>query len=534
LSSGNPLVSVIVIFLNAGAFLREAVESVLQQTCGDWELILVDDGSTDESPAIARQYAADHPEKVRCVEHPGRENRGMSASRNLGIRSARGKYVAFVDADDVWLPRKLAVQSAILESNPDAAMVFGPTLFWFGWTGDSSDAERDFVATPAGELDILVQPPRLLFDLLSEAPPATTCSILVRRRFAIEIGGFEERFRGLFEDAAFLAKVYLNGAVYISSECAAKYRMRPDSCVFNALNAGRYGGERRAFLDWLERYSRTRETRRADVRRAIQKAAWPLRHHIMHGTLQASRSIGREFRHWLGNVGLDARNFRRRLSHSPTGSIAAQPNPICLDDPFAARFRSGRTLLTWNAGWAEIVEVRVGAPDGPLVSRTGAEGSFLTGRWVRDRMTFFLQDVSGGKSLTARHTLGRVRVRVLWRSPAPNPPAPAPPAGPAGRIAASPNPILVTPGALDRIPVGATTLTWTCKDASTVEVRIDAPDGALLCRKSGSGEARTGDWVRDGMTFFLQDVSNGNGLTARHTLASVRVEVRVDAGQHSF
>ncbi|HEX8089705.1 MAG TPA: glycosyltransferase family 2 protein, partial [Blastocatellia bacterium] len=100
--SDNSLVSVIIIFLNAEEFIAEAIESVFDQTYSDWELLLVDDGSTDASAEIALRYAAGYRGRVRYLEHEGHQNRGMSASRNLGIASARGEFVAFLDADDVW------------------------------------------------------------------------------------------------------------------------------------------------------------------------------------------------------------------------------------------------------------------------------------------------------------------------------------------------------------------------------------------------------------------------------------------------
>ena len=99
-----PLVSVITIFLDAVAYFDEAVDSVLGQTYPHWELILVDDGSTDGTASLAQDYATRYPDRIRYVTRPNHENRGMSASRNLGIRHARGALVGFLDADDVWLP----------------------------------------------------------------------------------------------------------------------------------------------------------------------------------------------------------------------------------------------------------------------------------------------------------------------------------------------------------------------------------------------------------------------------------------------
>src|SRR3990172_11731590 len=125
--SEKPLVSVIIIFYNEERFIEEALECVFAQTYTNWELLLVDDGTTDNSTAIAQRYAEKYPEKVYYLEHPGHQNRGMSATRNLVIANAKGEFIAFLDADDVWLPHKLERQLAIIESQPDAAMVYGPT-----------------------------------------------------------------------------------------------------------------------------------------------------------------------------------------------------------------------------------------------------------------------------------------------------------------------------------------------------------------------------------------------------------------------
>src|SRR5919109_4752706 len=93
-----PLVSIIIPFLNAEKFIQEAIESVFAQTYDNWELFMVDDGSTDASTEIARGYAQQNPEKVRYLEHLGHQNRGISASRNLGLSHAKGQYVAMLDA----------------------------------------------------------------------------------------------------------------------------------------------------------------------------------------------------------------------------------------------------------------------------------------------------------------------------------------------------------------------------------------------------------------------------------------------------
>src|SRR5829696_6383893 len=143
--SRESLVSCIVNFLNTEEFLGEAIESVLAQTHDNLELLLVDDGSSDGSTRIALGYAEGFPEKVRYLEHTGHENRGAAASRNLGIDQARGKYIALLDSDDTWLENKLEEQVAILESHPEAGMVYGQSQYWHSWTKKPEDAHRDHV-----------------------------------------------------------------------------------------------------------------------------------------------------------------------------------------------------------------------------------------------------------------------------------------------------------------------------------------------------------------------------------------------------
>ena len=105
----SPAVTCVLIFLDGAHFIDEAIRSVIAQGDHvDWELVLVDDGSTDASTAIARRWAADDPERIRYVEHAGHANLGMSASRNAGVAAARGACIGFLDCDDVWLPSALS------------------------------------------------------------------------------------------------------------------------------------------------------------------------------------------------------------------------------------------------------------------------------------------------------------------------------------------------------------------------------------------------------------------------------------------
>jgi glycosyltransferase involved in cell wall biosynthesis len=266
----KPLVSVIIIFLNEERFIREAIEGVFAQTYEHWELLLVDDGSTDSSTAIAKTYSEQQPEKICYLEHEHHENRGMSASRNLGIRHARGKYIALVDADDVWLPDKLDNQVAILARHPSAAMVCGPVQWWYSWTGQLEDSGRDFVSALNTSPDTMVEPPELLIPLLSNET-ATTTPGLFRREIVNTVGGFEECFRGLYEDQAFFAKICSKSQVYVASQCWYRWRKHPTSSCSVAVNDGKYHIARFRFLTWLEKYLSSQNVKNRRVWRELHK-----------------------------------------------------------------------------------------------------------------------------------------------------------------------------------------------------------------------------------------------------------------------
>lgn len=102
---------------NGGRFLAEAIDSVLEQAYAHRELIVVDDGSTDDSGAIAR---------ARRVRYLRQQNQGVAAARNAGLAAARGELIAFLDQDDAWLPHKLDAQVAFLAQHPSVDMVISP------------------------------------------------------------------------------------------------------------------------------------------------------------------------------------------------------------------------------------------------------------------------------------------------------------------------------------------------------------------------------------------------------------------------
>jgi glycosyltransferase involved in cell wall biosynthesis len=245
---------VITACLNGERFLAEAVDSVLGQTFQDFEYILIDDGSTDGSSRIARSYAERHPGRVRYMEHPGRRNIGLSPSRNVGIRAARGALVGFLDADDVWLPDKLADQVAVMDAHPEVGLVAGSMSRWSSWEGG-----RDVTSVVGHVQNEVISGSHVALAMypLGRAATPPPSAFLVRTEVVERIGYFEESFdgpRALFEDQALLAKVFVDSPVYFSDKICLLYRQLSDSMSTTSRASGKHRVAKTHFYDWVVGY----------------------------------------------------------------------------------------------------------------------------------------------------------------------------------------------------------------------------------------------------------------------------------------
>lgn len=274
-----PLISVVMIFRDAELFIDEAARSVLAQTFPRIELLLVDDGSTDGSTRTARDLAAREPELVRVLEHPGHANRGMSASRNLGIQSARGDLIAFLDADDLWDPGHLTDQAALLLSHPTAGLACGRALDWRSWDDSGRPDEWSPLPFPP---QTVVSPPHMLTAVLRRgAYSVPMCSLLIRADVLRAVGGAEAEFRGLFEDQVLLAKLHLHASAVIYGGLTARYRQHPGSSTTVAQHDGLYDPSApnpayEKFIRWLSRRPElTGANADPDLVRAVENALAP-------------------------------------------------------------------------------------------------------------------------------------------------------------------------------------------------------------------------------------------------------------------
>ena len=277
-ATSGPRISVVMPVFNADKYLGEAIESVLGQDYADFELLIVDDGSTDESAAIADGYTA-RDRRIIHLHHPDHANLGTTVSRNLALKQARGEFIAFIDADDRWRPSKLGEQAELLDCMPDVGAIFGAVNYWASHAGGNDES------VPTGhERNRPIRPPEALLKVYPLGIGNSPCpsDLLVRRTVLDKVGGFEEAFVGplfLYEDQAFFLKLYANATIYFSDEVWLDYRLHSESCTAVGLRDGLAREARRHCLEWFESYlPQTRYRRDPFVRLALYRALRPYRH----------------------------------------------------------------------------------------------------------------------------------------------------------------------------------------------------------------------------------------------------------------
>jgi len=212
-----PAVSVIIPSYNSGRYLAEAIQSVLDQTYHDFEVIIVDDGSTDNTGEVTRQF---DDSRVRYIRQ---ENKGLSAARNTGVNAASGEYIAFLDADDAYLPDKLGSQIKFLENQPSVDVIMD------GWVvvnaeGDQLDTVRPWETHPTK--------PDITYWLFSY--PYAAQAMMIRRNDILQIGGFDESLTAT-EDGDLFIRLATDGfCISWSGMATWKYRVHQQNVTRSA------------------------------------------------------------------------------------------------------------------------------------------------------------------------------------------------------------------------------------------------------------------------------------------------------------
>ena len=205
-------VSLVIPTFNHARLLGEAIDSALAQTLGGVDVIVVDDGSTDDTPTVLARYAG----RIRVLPQ---SNQGLAAARNAGLATARGTYVAFLDADDVLAPAKLAEQVAVLERAPTVGWTYCDVLIETVATGARVTASERF-GYRSRALDGWLFPELIHGNFIPAIAP------LVRRTALDVVGGFDERLTAL-EDWDLWLRLALSAEARYSPAVLATYRVRP-------------------------------------------------------------------------------------------------------------------------------------------------------------------------------------------------------------------------------------------------------------------------------------------------------------------
>jgi glycosyltransferase involved in cell wall biosynthesis len=215
-----PSVSVVTRVYNAEAHLREAIDCVLAQSYGDFELLVIDDGSTDASPEILRSYADPRLRVVRQC------NGGKNAAAIRGLSEARGKYVAILDADDRSAPERLALQVAFLERHPDIVMA-GSAIAIIDERGRRIATRR----YPEGDGELRKAAP--IYN------PFAHSSIMFRREAALSAGGYSANL--ILEDFDLNMRLMQCGRVANLPQILSDYRIRTDGVDANLVKLVLHG-----------------------------------------------------------------------------------------------------------------------------------------------------------------------------------------------------------------------------------------------------------------------------------------------------
>lgn len=211
-----PLISVVMPAFNAEAYIVDAIASVRSQRVDAMEIIVVDDGSTDRTCAIVESMGP----PVRLLRQ---ENRGPAAARNAGLRAARGEFIAFLDADDLWLSGKLDAQFGYLATHPDLKVVYGGLSYWRpDATGAHRGSPPEEEAPPREGIDPRTSGwiyPELLLD-------SAVCiiTVLMHRSVYEDVGGFDERLR-TGEDYEYWLRVSRRYPMHKLARMTARYRL---------------------------------------------------------------------------------------------------------------------------------------------------------------------------------------------------------------------------------------------------------------------------------------------------------------------
>ena len=243
----NPGVSIITPLYNGIKTLHETYESIINQDYENWEWILFDDGSRDNTQELAKKFASEHPGKIFYFEHEENKNFGTAYTRNRAAEKSRSEILSFIDQDDVWYRNRLSHQLNILDKYGNCGMIWGPSLYWY----KDREFKQPVGYKAKGIKSGLYFPPEFIKIFLSNfwgtpLPSAT----LVRKKNFTGVCGYEESIKGS-EDIVLWLKLAERFPVYYEDEILVKYRKHPESTLRTANESGEMNEWNIIFYNWV-------------------------------------------------------------------------------------------------------------------------------------------------------------------------------------------------------------------------------------------------------------------------------------------
>lgn len=322
-SRSPPLVSVIIPAFNAEATLREALSSAMASTYREIEIIVIDDGSTDATAKLVAEFA-DRDNRVRLHQQ---DNGGVSAAFNAGLTRARGDYVARLDADDLWHPRKLEKQIALLQLQPEAAFIYAFVRYIDGSGRVLRDAPQQRF-------------PRHAFcRSIYESLMGGNSSALMKRAAVEAAGGYDEALSS-WEDLLLQLRILAAHPIAFVPEYLVGYRVRPQSLSADPENMLRSWREARQRIDRILPAAPHFVRRWSNARRCTELAesfAWRGQLHKTAALLAEAASNDPV---WVGHY--LAHRMLRRLKRNVDGPVQdVDPAPAFLECPPNEQFALG-------------------------------------------------------------------------------------------------------------------------------------------------------------------------------------------------
>ena len=216
-----PLISVIIPTYNCDRYLPQAIDSVFAQTFEDYELLVIDDGSTDTTPQVVQRYDDDRFRYIRQA------NQGVAVARNHGIQLARGEWIAFLDADDWFVPTKLEHQGAIFDAHPDVGIVHS------GWQRVDAAGQTLMDVMPWHDV------PRLDLEHWLKWKPVLPSAMMFRRSWLLQADGFDPRFPPAEDTDLVLRLAAMGCQTEWLQDITVYYRQHEDSAMYKGLPQAR-------------------------------------------------------------------------------------------------------------------------------------------------------------------------------------------------------------------------------------------------------------------------------------------------------